>query len=101
MKLIYTHENPMLVAHAKNLLQQQGLEVIIKNEFARGAAGDIAVLDTWPEVWVLNDRDYATAVEIVKSATCPPSASHWVCDNCGEENAGSFEHCWNCQNERP
>ncbi len=101
MKLIYTHENPLMVAHAKNLLEQQGLQVILKNEYARGGIGDIAALDTWQEVWVANDRDYATAVEIIKSAAQVPPVSHWHCDNCGEENAGSFETCWNCQNERP
>ncbi len=101
MKLVYTHENPLMVAQAKNLLELQGLEVILKNEFARGALGEISTLDAWQEVWVVKDKDYLPAIEIIKSANKVAPVSHWLCAECGEENSGSFEHCWNCQHERP
>jgi hypothetical protein len=100
MKLIYTHENLVLVVHAQNLLEQQGLRTAIKNEFARGAVGDISALSAWPEVWVMNDDDYDTAVKIIREAVMDSSATGWVCKTCNEENEGSFEFCWNCEEDR-
>ncbi|HBY87015.1 MAG TPA: hypothetical protein DEO86_14205, partial [Colwellia sp.] len=38
MKLIYTNENTFLVNNAKNILENQNIEVTLKNEFASGAA---------------------------------------------------------------
>jgi len=101
MKLVYTHENPLLVANVKNLLEQQGIAVILKNEFARGAMGEISTLDTWPELWITSDDDYAHALEIVKSNTNSGSTNHWTCAFCSEENDSSFDLCWNCQKMRP
>lgn len=100
MKLIYTHENLVLVVHAKNLLEQQGLHTTIKNEFARGAVGDISALSAWPEVWVMNDDDYASAVKIISEANMENNSESWVCKSCNEENEGSFDFCWNCETDR-
>lgn len=100
MKLIYTHENLILVVHAKNLLEQQGLLVTLKNEFARGAVGDISALSAWPEVWVMNDEDYEAAVKIIREATVDNSPESWVCKTCNEENDGSFDFCWNCEGDK-
>lgn len=99
MKLIYTHENLVLVAHAQNLLEQAGLRTTIKNEFARGAVGDISALSAWPEVWVMNDDDYDAGVDIIRQAVDKSSVS-WVCPSCNEENDGSFDFCWNCETEK-
>ena len=100
MKLIYTHENLILVVHAKNLLEQQGLYVTLKNEFARGAVGDISALSAWPEVWVMNDEDYDAGVKIISEAVLESSSESWVCKSCSEENDGSFDSCWNCESDK-
>lgn len=97
MKLIYTHENLVLVVHAKNLLEQQGLPAILKNEFARGAVGDISALSAWPEVWVMNDADYDAAVKIIREAVMESHSGSWTCTTCNEENDGSFDFCWSCE----
>ena len=34
MKLIYTHENSFLVSNIKNIVENQGLSVFLKNEYA-------------------------------------------------------------------
>ncbi|WP_414654290.1 putative signal transducing protein, partial [Idiomarina abyssalis] len=36
MKLIYTRENKLLVENARNLLQMEGIETVMKNEFSSG-----------------------------------------------------------------
>lgn len=99
MKLIYTHENRMLVSNAKNIVENAGIEVSLKNEYAAGAAGDLAVFDTWLELWVVDDADYEKAKYLVEKSLSSSAATEWVCKVCNEKNAGSFELCWNCQAE--
>jgi hypothetical protein len=99
MKLIYTSENRLLVSNAKNILENAGISAILKNEFASGGLGDLAALDTWLEVWVANDEDYDQAVETLKSTLSTKNATEWVCTNCREVNAASFDFCWNCEKE--
>ncbi len=56
MKLIYTNENTFLVNNIKNILENNGFTVTIKNEYVSGAAGDLAPFDTWLELWLINDE---------------------------------------------
>ena len=99
MKLIYTSENRLLVSNAKNILENAGIAAILKNEFASGGLGDLAALDTWLEVWVANDEDYDKAILTLKLALQAKDSSEWVCSNCHEVNAASFDFCWNCEKE--
>ncbi|RYY75574.1 MAG: DUF2007 domain-containing protein [Gammaproteobacteria bacterium] len=99
MKLIYTHENRLLVNNIQNILENAGVSVTLKNEYAGGASGDLSFLSTWLEVWVLNDEDYDKAIDLIKTSFNSTSISDWICDNCSEANTPSFELCWNCQYE--
>ncbi len=100
MKLIYTHENRFLVANAHNILEQAGIRVVWKNEFASSAIGEIAPFDTWPELWVIDDADYDSAIQIITNALSAPNAPEWTCRSCNENNDAAFETCWNCQTEK-
>lgn len=99
MKLLYTHENPLLVENVRNCLSQQGVESVLRNEFAAGGAGGLAPLQTWPELWV-NAEEYPQAQEMLEALLNAPSGQSWLCAHCGEENEGTFELCWNCQHAR-
>lgn len=98
MKKIYSHENNFIVHNMKNLVEAAGIEVFLKNEFAQGAVGDLSAFDAWPELWVINERDFDKASEIVRAAQRSNNAD-WVCNQCGEVNAAAFEICWQCQHE--
>lgn len=100
MKLIYTHENRFLVGNAHNILEQAGIRVVWKNEFASGAIGEISSFDTWPELWVIDEADYEQAVQIIANALSSPNAPEWICTSCNETNDAAFETCWNCQTEK-
>ena len=100
MKMVYTHENRMIVCNAKNILEAQGIEVVIRNEFSSSAIGEISAFDVWVEVWVKNDADYSRAFNILETSLSLENAAEWVCSQCSEENDASFEVCWNCQHER-
>lgn len=100
MKLIYTNENRLIVSNAKNILEANGIEVFLKNEFAQSGIGETSPIDTWPEVWVLNDGAYEDAVAILENTFSEKGGPDWSCRACGERNDASFEICWNCQREK-
>ena len=39
MKLVYTHENRLMVLNVKNILSNHGIEVVVNKEYASSAAG--------------------------------------------------------------
>ncbi len=95
MKLLYTNENPIIVANAKNIVAANDIDVVLKNEFTAGrvAPGHIGL----PELWVVNDADYDQAVNFIEKSLSIEGAVEWVCSKCNESNDPSFELCWNCQ----
>lgn len=101
MKLIYTNENRYLVHNIQNLIENADIEIMLKNEFAAGAAGDLVPHETWLELWVVNDSDYDKAMQTIKSSFSSNNAAEWICKNCNEQNDASFEFCWNCQHSAP
>jgi hypothetical protein len=102
MKLIYTDENIMLIHSAKNILEQNNIETVFKNEFSATNGANLGINNIFQELWVVNDADYLNAREIIeREIVNPVPRTAWVCPQCKEENAGSFDFCWNCQTARP
>lgn len=99
MKLVFSNENQFLVNNVKNLIEAQGIETFVKNEFAQGAVGEISAFDAWPEVWVVNDEDFHRANDIAVASQQVSQGQDWICNQCHESNAGSFDVCWQCQHE--
>jgi hypothetical protein len=99
MKMVYSNESILLSSNVKNLVEAQGIKAFIKNEFSQGAVGEISVFDSWPEVWITNDKDFERATEIVNELQSSNEGEDWVCQKCSEQNASSFEVCWNCGTE--
>lgn len=100
MKLLYTHENPVLVGNARNIVENSGIEVFMKNEFVSGGIGELSPLDTWPELWVANDTDFDRAKKLLQVAFDQADTREWRCTHCGELNDASFDFCWKCQHGR-
>jgi hypothetical protein len=101
MKQVFSDHNPLIVGNMFNLMEREGIEVIYRNEYTAGAAGELSPLDAWLEVWILDDAAYDQALAIVKRAQTAISMRDWVCSHCHEVNASSFEICWKCQTESP
>ena len=98
--MVYTHENRFLVGNAKNIIDAAGISTCFKNEYAAGAAGDLAPLDSWLEVWVVEAKDYVRAAALVDDAFSDNFEPPWLCSHCQEHNESSFEICWSCQTEK-
>ena len=81
MKLLYTNENRIMVMNVKNVLNNNGFEVILNNEFASSASGGLAPFDTWPEVWLLKDNDLEEAKKIIALINTELSPVTWKCND--------------------
>lgn len=99
MKLIYTHENRLLVELAKSKLEIAGIAVFLKNEYAQGATGELAPHQAWPELWLERERDYERALQLLREDSGP--GTDWQCCGCGEHNGAAFDYCWHCGKLRP
>lgn len=97
MKKVFTHENRLILFNMKNVLEDNGIECLVKNEFASGGVGDLAPFETWPELWV--DEDDAEKAQGIFAGLNQSDQSDWSCARCGETNASSFKICWNCATE--
>jgi hypothetical protein len=51
-----------------------------------------------PEVWIVEDSDFARACELRDAVTKLREVSEaaWTCASCGEQLEGQFSSCWKC-----
>jgi hypothetical protein len=98
MKRIYSAPILAEVENMKNVLQLNGIESNITNQYLSVGIGGI---DCCPELWVA-ERDVERALEIIKNTDKDLSESQgtWVCSECNEEVEGQFTECWNCGKAR-
>jgi hypothetical protein len=92
------------VAHAQNLLEQEGIASFIKHANLASALGDLPFLDCEPELWVFVDAEAARARRVLHDALGPRRASGsppWTCSRCGEQNEPQFAACWSCGTPAP
>ena len=102
MEKVFTHENSLIVFNIKNVLEDHGIECLIKNEFSSGGAGVLSPLETWPEIWVDNKEQADSAEKIINDTmTDLSSGAEWICSLCKENNASQFNICWNCNSQKP
>jgi hypothetical protein len=100
MNIVYKHENKALLHSAKNLLELNGIECLIRNENSASAGGNLGLSNSAAELCVRNACDESEALRIVDTEIInAPTKTSWVCGQCEEENDGSFEVCWKCQSE--
>ncbi len=97
MKRVYTNENRFDVDAMRAMLESHGVPTMLKNEFTAGIMGEVPFFETWPEIWVPDDWQ-AQAVRLIQQLQVQITAkSDWKCEQCNEENPGTFEICWNCE----
>jgi hypothetical protein len=103
MVRVFTAPTLSTVANVKNALEANGIPCVMRNERPGPAAGGLAPIETWPEVWVTSDADEERAREMIAEVSRPAddSAEPWRCAHCAEDVDAVFGKCWNCGMERP
>jgi hypothetical protein len=93
VKRVFSSFNQTDVYHARNLLENAGIEVMVKNAILSSAMGELPPAECQAEVWVLNDSDQKRAEEILLPK--PAAGPDWTCA-CGETLGPQFTQCWRC-----
>lgn len=85
----------------KELLENEGIACLIKNQQLFAALGEIPFLECAPELWVVDDDVWPRAKSLfdgwMKDETIK---APWVCSGCSETLEGQFESCWKCGKEK-
>lgn len=96
MKKLYQSKDRIEAQLLKDYLASYHIQTVVKGEYLTGAAGELPV-EPFPVLWVLEERDYQRAKELVDHFLAQESAgTDWLCRQCGERNEGQFNQCWNC-----
>jgi hypothetical protein len=98
LKRVYSSFNQTLVYHARNLLENAGIEVFVRNAILSSAMGELPPAECQAELWVLDDSDTRRAEEVLAMQT--PPGPDWTC-SCGEKLGAQFTQCWRCGAHRP
>ena len=103
MKRVYCSDDLVMAGHLKSLLDADGIECFLKNQYLTGGRGDLPLNECWPELWVTQDDCYEKAMKIIASVISSNDkvvGSDWRC-SCGEMIEGQFSSCWNCGKDKP
>lgn len=103
MRRVYASDNIAVIGLVRQILEHHAIGCIVRNEFLLGGAGELPINETWPEIWVTDDRDFDRARDLVDAVTASaePTDPQWRCDLCGELIEGQFTDCWHCGAARP
>ncbi len=94
---VYIAENLADAHLVSDLIRGFGIDTRVFNEFSNGAVGELPFTHTWPEVWIVDDRDETQALEIIANRAVRATRSGEVsCSNCEQLNPANFDICWNC-----
>jgi len=99
MKRVYRAASLLQVAHARNVLIAAGIHCEIRNLYLAGAAGDLPMMETWPQLYV-EEIDERAALRALTSASRASSEAPWTCEECDERLEAQFTACWRCGYER-
>ena len=94
----------MLVGHYQSVLQSNGIDTFMKNQFGTSGAGELPFVEVVPQLWVLNENDAGRARELIGELHDDQNSElmqAWDCPECGTPQEPAFTHCWKCSSPRP
>ena len=65
MKRVFTAPTVTEAYLMKGILESEGIEAFVKNEHLSGLAGEVPFMDSWPEVWIIDDDEVDHAEVII------------------------------------
>lgn len=85
------------VGQMQSLLEAEGIQTFLKNQFGFGGTGELPFVETVPQLFVLHERDLGRAKQLLEDAAAAPGEMEsWICPTCGMEVEDNFTECWNC-----
>jgi hypothetical protein len=103
MKKLYEAVDRIEAQMLKDELENVGVEAVILGDYLSGAAGELPA-NIWPAVWVVSDRDFARAEQLLAAFNQRNQqrleTGEWRCAQCGEWVDAGFDLCWNCATPR-
>lgn len=98
---VYESFNISQVGQAESLLNAEGIETFIRNEFASSVMGEVPFVEVCPQLFILNAAEEERARELLQPFENQPTAPDWHCQQCGMEVDGPLGMCWSCGSLRP
>jgi len=97
MKRVHSSELLAEIGHFRNVLEQNGIACVVRNEQLSGVIGEVPFLECMPELWVLDDDRADEAQSLIADLRQDVQGGRsWRCPKCREENEPQFAACWNC-----
>lgn len=99
MKRLYASHNTVVLDQIAEALEQANIRSIMRNMNMTGqAAGELPPIVCWPEIWLVDERDFAAANKILAGLLqrYENPGESWICPACGEQLEGQFGSCWRC-----
>ena len=100
-RCVYQGNTVLEAAHVRNVLEHAGIPCVLKNDRLSSVLGEIPLPETWPQVWVEDERDRERARTVLRELERGSQRPAWTCPACGEWLEGQFTGCWQCGHERP
>lgn len=82
------------------MLEAEGVRAVVKNELLAGAIGELPMMATLPEVWLLRASDEPRARKVLddyRARAASTLGPEVACPACSAENPSNFELCWQCR----
>ena len=97
MKEIFRHRELHQVTRSMDILENAGIETLLRNENLSVTAAPIP--EFFPHLCVLNDEEFPKAVKLLGEHDEKMAKGAEVqlrCPSCGEMNPGNFDVCFSC-----
>ena len=103
MTEIFVHPDLTQMAHCRSILEEAGIECVIRNEATHDLMAGLPDPLRQPVLCVKNDADAERARELLRDfeSAEKSDAPEWKCPQCGETVPGNFSSCWKCETLRP
>ncbi|MEE4254281.1 MAG: DUF2007 domain-containing protein [Desulfuromusa sp.] len=85
-------------ALVQEILANEGIQCILKNDQLSSALGEIPFVECYPELWVIDNEVFPRAQKFLQSwlENEAPAGDPWICSECGELSDFQFGACWAC-----
>lgn len=98
---IFTSPSMPTIYNIKNILENNGIESVVKGDKRYSGIGELPPTECWIELWLIDESKKEEAAKLIdKINNEKQEGEKWKCPKCGELLEPQFEICWNCGYEK-